>query len=227
VVVAGLLTLQNLGLKITAVLGSLGVIGLALSLAAKDTVENFFGAVAVFVDKPFKVGDRIVIENVDGVVETIGLRSTRVRNLDGHLITVPNKTMGNATIRNITLRPNIKTVMNIGITYDTPVAKVQQALGILKEVYKGHPQTGDVWISFKEFADSSLSILVIHWWSSTDYKEYLDGMESLNLAIKRRFDEADIRFAFPTRTLYLKQDSDWRVAGASSASETSATYGTA
>jgi MscS family membrane protein len=217
VVVSVMLTSQNLGLNITSLIASLSIGGLALGLAAQDTVANLFGAVAVFADKPFRIGDRIKLAEVDGVVETIGLRSTRVRNLDGHLITVPNKTMGNATITNITLRPNIKTVMNISITYDTPTPKVKQALQILSDVYKGHAMTHDVWISFNQFADSSLNILVIHWWNATVYKDYLAGMQEMNLDIKQKFDEAGISFAFPTRTLYLKQDSEFRMLGAADA----------
>jgi len=199
---------------ITAAIAGLSVGGLALGLAAQDTVANLFGAVAIFIDKPFRIGDRIQLDSVDGVVETIGLRSTRMRNLDGHLITVPNKTMGTATIINITRRPNIKTVMNIGITYDTPTDKVKSALQILEEIYRGHSMTADVWISFNKFADFSLNILVIHWWNSTDYKAYLAGMQEMNLSLKRRFDEQGIGFAFPTQTLYVKQDSEWRLDGA-------------
>ncbi|MBA4150103.1 MAG: mechanosensitive ion channel [Verrucomicrobia bacterium] len=215
-VVAVLVTWQNVSEKpITAILASLSIGGLAIGLAAQDTISNFFGAVVVFVDKPFRVGDRIKLPDVDGTVETIGLRSTRVRNLDGHLITVPNKTMGNATITNITKRPNIKTVMNIGITYDTPTEKVKLALQILNEIYKNHPKTFDLIVSFNQFADSSLNILVVHWWNSTDFKEYLAGMQELNLALKERFDNEGISFAFPSRTIYLKQDLDWRIASAS------------
>src|SRR4030095_1575230 len=190
IVIAVLLTSQNLGLQVTALIGSLGVVGLALSLASKDTVENFFGAVAVFVDKPFKVGDQIKLENMEGTVESIGLRSTRVRHPDGHLITVPNKTMGNATITNITLRPNIKTTMNIGLTYDTRADKVKEAVQILERTYKGHPMTLDVWISFNQFADSALNIQVIHWWKGTDPKAYLAGIQEMNLTVKRQFEEA-------------------------------------
>ena len=156
---------------------------------------------------------RIQLDLVDGAVETIGLRSTRVRNLDGHLITVPNKTMGNATITNVTRRPNIKTVMNIGITYDTPAEKVKRALQILREVYKEHPKTFDCLIGFNKFADSALNIQVVHWWNSTDNKEYLAGLQEMNLAVKERFDKEGINFAFPSQTVYLKQDSDWRVDG--------------
>ena len=205
VVVAVLVTSQNLDIQITGLIASLSIGGLALGLAAQDTLANLFGAVAVFMDKPFRVGDRIKLDAVDGVVESIGLRSTRVRNLDGHLITVPNKTMGNATITNITRRPNIKTEMNIGIPYDTPLEKVKLALKILEEIYRSHPMTTDLIVSFNKFADSSLNILVVHWWNSTDFKAYLAGMQELNLAIKKRFDEAQVEFAFPSQTHYVKQ----------------------
>jgi len=207
VIVAALVTSQNLGLNVTGIIASLSIGGLAIGLAAQDTLANLFGAVAVLIDKPFKVGDRIKLDNVDGTVETIGFRSTRVRNLDGHLVTVPNKAMGNATITNITARPNIKSVMNIGITYDTPPEKVQRAVAILEEVYRAHPMTDDVWISFDKFNDYSLNLLVIYWWKSTVYKDFLAGMQDLNLKIKQRFGSEGIEFAFPTQTLHLKQDS--------------------
>lgn len=212
VVVATLVTLSNIGVNITAAIASLSIGGLALGLAAQDTVANMFGAVAILLDKPFRIGDRIQLDAVDGMVESIGLRSTRVRNLDGHLITVPNKTMGNATIINITRRPNIKTVMNIGVTYDTTPEKLRRALDILREVYKANPKTADLIISFNKFADYSLNILVVHWWDSTDFKNYLAGMQELNLQIKERFDAEGISFAFPTQTLHVKQDSDWKLA---------------
>jgi len=211
IIIAFLVTAQNLGLNITGLIASLSIGGLALGLAAQDTLANLFGAVAVFVDKPFRVGDRIQLDHVDGVVETIGFRSTRVRNQDGHLVTIPNKTIGNATITNIASRPNIRTLMNIGISYDASREKIQEAVNTLNEIFKKHPNTQDVWISFDKFGDFALNISVIHWWSNTDYKAYLNGMQEINLAIKQRFDEAGIGFAFPTQTLYVKQDSEWRV----------------
>ncbi len=153
--------------------------------------------------KRARLGDRVRLDNLDGTVEAIGLRSTRVRNLDGHLVTIPNRTVANAAITNISKRPNIKTVMNIGITYDTPPEKVQRALSILEDVYRGHPMTADVLLSFDKFTDSSLNLLVIHWWNSTVYKDYLAGLQAMNLAIKERFDAEKIEFAFPTRTIYV------------------------
>lgn len=211
VVVATLVTLDNLNVNITAAIASLSIGGLAVGLAAQDTLANLFGAVAIFLDKPFKIGDRIQIDNVDGPVESIGLRSTRIRNLDGHLVSIPNKTMGNTIIINIAARPNIKTVMNIGITYDTKVETVKLALKIIEEVFRGHPKTADLVMSFNKFENSSLNILVVHWWNGTDMKSCLASLQEMNLALKERFDNEHISFAFPTQTLYVKQDSDWRL----------------
>lgn len=211
VVIAALVTSQNLGLNVTGLIASLSIGGLAVGLAAQDTLGNLFGAVAILTDKPFRVGDRIQLDKVDGTVEAIGFRSTAVRNLDGHLVSVPNKTMASATVTNVSKRPNIKTVMNVGVTYDTPADKVARAMQILEDVFKPHPKTADLIISFNKFESSSLNILVVHWWNSTDFKEYLAGIQLLNLEVKRRFDAEGINFAFPSQTLYLKQDSEWQL----------------
>jgi MscS family membrane protein len=208
VVVATLVTLSNIGVNITAAIASLSIGGLAVGLAAQDTLANLFGAVAILLDRPFRIGDRITLDSVDGTVETIGLRSTKIRNLDGHLVTIPNKTMGNANITNVTNRPNIKTVMNIGITYDTPTEKVKRAVAILEEIYRGHPETSDLIVSFNQFSDSALNIQVVHWWKSPDGRQQLAGMQELNLQVKERFDAEGISFAFPSQTVYLKQDSN-------------------
>jgi MscS family membrane protein len=213
-VVAVLVTSQNLGMNVTGLLASLSIGGLAVGLAAQDTLSNLFGAVAIFADQPFRVGDRILLDSVDGTVETIGLRSTRVRNGDGYLVTIPNKTMASANIVNVSKRPSIKTVMNVGVTYDTPAERVERAMRIIDEVFRPHPKTADLVISFNKFESSSLNILVVHSWRSTDYNEYLRGFQELNLELKRRFDAENISFAFPTQTVYLRQDSDWRLADA-------------
>lgn len=203
-VIAVLVTMQNLGVDVTAAIASLSIGGLALGLAAQDTLANLFGAVAIFADRPFRVGDAIKLNGFDGTVESIGLRSTRMRSPDGHLVTIPNKTMGNATITNVTARPNIKTEMNLSITYDTPTEKVKRATCILEEVYRGHPLTSDVWISFNKFNESALNIFVVHWWNGVEAKAHLAGMQELNLEIKRRFDAEGIEFAFPTQTMHVR-----------------------
>src|SRR5262249_34696935 len=150
-VIAVLVTSQNLGMNVTGLLASLSIGGLAVGLAAQDTLSNLFGAVAIFADKPFRVGDRIQLDAIDGTVEAIGLRSTRVRNLDGYLVAIPNKNMAGANIINISKRPNIKTVMNIGLTYDCPAQKIERAMEIIEEIYRPHPKTADLLVSFNKF----------------------------------------------------------------------------
>ena len=203
-IAAVVLTADNLGVKITSVLAGLSVGGLALGLAAQDTVANLFGAVAIFLDKPFRIGDRIKVESVDGTVETIGLRSTRIRSLDGHLVSVPNKTMGNAIITNITRRPIIRTEMNFGLATDTTTAKVKRAAAILEEVFRAHTRTQDLIVSFNKFTDSALNIFVVHVWDGADAKDHFAALQDLNLQIKQRFEAEQIEFAFPTQTIHLK-----------------------
>jgi len=204
VIAAVLLTADNLDIRITSALAGLSVGGLALGLAAQDTVANLFGAVAIFMDKPFYLGDRIRVETVDGTVESIGLRSTRVRSLEGHHVTIPNKLMGNAIITNITRRPTIKTEINLGLTYDTPAPRVARAVALLEEIFRAHPRTADLTISFNKFGDSALNLLLLHDWTGTDQKAYFADMQALNLQIKERFDAEKIEFAYPTRTVFVK-----------------------
>ena len=206
VIAATLITAENLHVEIKSLLAGLSVGGLALGLAAQDTVANLFGAVAIFLDKPFHIGDRIKVETVDGTVEGIGLRSTRIRNLEGHHVTVPNKLMGNAIITNITRRPMIKTEMNLGLTYDTPTEKVKRATVILEEIFRANPKTADLIISFNKFADSALNIFVVHVWNGTDAKTHFAEMQAINLAIKQQFDAEKIEFAFPSQTVYLRTE---------------------
>jgi MscS family membrane protein len=195
IVVAVLVTAQNMNIDITAAIASLSIGGLAVGLAAQDTLANLFGAVAVFVDKPFRVGDQIKLEGAEGVVETVGLRSTRVRNPEGHLLAVPNKTMGNVIITNITQRPNIKTVLNFALVRTLPAEKLKRALDILEEIYRRNPMTEDAWISFNQFTGGNLNIQVVHWWKGTDYQKYLAGMQEMNLKLKAQFDAEGIAFA--------------------------------
>jgi MscS family membrane protein len=195
IVVAILVTAQNMSIDITAAIASLSIGGLAVGLAAQDTLANLFGAVAVFVDKPFRVGDQIKLDGAEGVVESVGLRSTRVRSPEGHLIAVPNKTMGNATITNITQRPSIKTVLNFALARSLSAEKIKRAVALLEEVYRSNPMTQDVWVSFNQFTGANLSIQVVHWWKGTDYEKYLAGMQEMNLAVKEKFDAEGIAFA--------------------------------
>jgi MscS family membrane protein len=195
IIVAALVTAQNIGINITAALASLSVGGLAVGLAAQDTLANLFGAIAVFADKPFRVGDQIKLPDAEGIVESVGLRSTRVRNPDGHLVVIPNKTVGNATVTNVSERPGIKTVMNLALARTLGAAKVRRALAVLEEIYRGHPMTHTVSVSFNQFTGGNVNILIVHWWKGTDYQKWLAGMQEMNLAVKERFDAEEITFA--------------------------------
>ena len=200
IVVGSFTICSHLGIDIRAALASVSVAGLALGLAAQDTVANLFGAVAVFVDRPFKIGDRIRVGEVDGVVEDMGIRATRVRSVDGFLITVPNKTVGNTVVTNISSRQLIRTELNFGLTYDTPSARVERAVQIVDEVFRGHPKTKDLTVYFNRFLDSSLNLNVVYVCGTTDWKEYCSILQSMNLKIKDRFDREGLSFAFPTQT---------------------------
>lgn len=208
VLVALLTLLQNLGVNITALLGSVSVLGLALGLAAQDTVSNLFGAVAVFMDRPFKVGDRIKVgSDVDGVVEEMGLRATRVRTADGFLVTVPNKTVGANTVTNVSARRFIRGVFDYGLVYDLPAARLRRASDLLREIYGNHPKTQEVQVHFNRFADSALNLNVVWLWKGTEAKDYVAAVESLQLEIKERFDAEGLEFAFPTQTVHMRQES--------------------
>ncbi len=207
ILITSLTLLGNLGVDITAILGSVSVLGLAFGLAAQDSVANLFGAVAVFVDKPFKVGDRIKVgSDVDGVVEAMGLRATQVRNADGFLITLPNKSVGNNTVINVTARPFIRTVLNYGLTYDTPAQRVDRAAELLRSIFSAHPLTGECHVVFNRFDASALNIEVNHQCKTRDWPTYLAALHSLNLQVKERFDAEKLEFAFPTQTVLLKQE---------------------
>ncbi|MFM8358395.1 MAG: mechanosensitive ion channel family protein, partial [Verrucomicrobiota bacterium] len=204
---AALTLLQNLGVNITALLGSVSVLGLALGLAAQDTVANLFGAVAVFMDRPFKVGDRTKVgAEVDGTVEEMGLRATRVRTVEGFLVTVPNKTVGNNTVTNIAARPTLRFNHAVGITYDTPAARVRLAIQLLEEIYRAHPFTHDVLVRFDKFGDFFLNLNILWWSTEKDWAKASAALQELNLVTKERFDAAGIEFAFPTSTIHLRQD---------------------
>jgi MscS family membrane protein len=206
IIIAALTTAQFLGLPITSVIAGLGIGGIAIALAAQNTLSNVFGTVTILADRPFRVGDRVKVDSHEGFIETIGLRSTRLRTLEGHLTVIPNKTMADSAIVNISARPNIRHLMTLNITYGTSVEKMKEALAILREVYANHPLTHDTIIYWRDFGAHSLDILVVYWCKTTDFKEFLKANEEINIEIKRRFESAGIQFAFPTQTIHLETD---------------------
>lgn len=210
IILAGIIVFQNLtGVKIGPLLASLGIGGLAVALAAKDSIANFFGTLTILFDKPFQVGERIVIDNYDGTVENVGFRSTRIRLLSGHLVTIPNEKLVNSGLENIGRRPNIRWLTNIGITYDTPTEKIEKAVAIVRELladHEGmHPDLPPR-VHFNGFNDWSLNIMVVAWYHPPEYWDFQEWVQRTCLEITRRFSAEGIDFAFPTRTLHLAKD---------------------
>lgn len=197
------------GKEITSILAGLGIGGLAFALAAQDTIKNLFGSMVLLADRPFEVGDRIVVDSTDGTVESVGMRSTRIRTLTGHLVTIPNGELANKAIENISERPHIRRIFNITITYDTPPEKVREAKSILEDILKEHEGLHPDFpprVYFNDFQSSALNLFCIYWYHPADWWEYNDQSERFNLEILERFNAAGIDFAFPTQTLHLAGD---------------------
>ncbi|OUX37808.1 MAG: hypothetical protein CBE26_02460 [Kiritimatiellaceae bacterium TMED266] len=193
---------------ITSILAGLGVGGLAIALAAQETIKNFFGSLVIFADKPFELEERIRVGDFDGFVEEVGFRSTRLRTLDGHLVTIPNGELANLMVENVSKRPHIKRVLELGVTYDTTPEKMEEAKAILADILADHEGQNEAYpprIYFKSFNSSSLDLEVIYWYHPGQYWAFMEHADYVNREILRRFNEAGIEFAFPTRTLYLSE----------------------
>lgn len=194
---------------LTSIIAGLGIGGLAVALAAQDTVRHFIGSFVIAADKPFEIGDRVVVDGHDGPIESIGMRSTHIRTLAGHLVSIPNGELANRTIQNIGKRPHIRRVGNVTITYDTPPEKIQRAVDIVKETIANHEGMREDLppkVYFNELNSDSLNIIFFYWYHPPDYWKYMEFTEWVNHEIFRRFNEEGIDFAFPTQTLYLAGD---------------------
>jgi len=212
-IVAALLISENiLGPdRVRTLIATAGVGGIAVALAAKDTIANFFGSITIFADRPFQMGDTLKIDDDWATVEEVGFRSTKVRTFYGHLLTIPNSNMANSKIENVSKRPYIRRVSNITITYDSGHGKAEKAVEIIKEVLAGVPEvSGDAdrppRVYFNEFNDWSLNIYMSYWVKPPDYWLYYEVNERVNLEIMKRFEAEGIEFAFPSQTLYVKKD---------------------
>ena len=202
---------QYLGIPVTTLLASAGVGGLAVALAAQDTLKNLFGTIMLMADKPFRVGERIVFGKYDGVVEDIGLRSTRLRLLTGHQVTIPNDELARADIENVGRRPHIRRVTDIRIPLDTPVDKLAKALELVRETmdnHEGMPAELPPRVSFNEFNADSFNIRVICWYAPPKYWEFLAFCERVNMELCRAFEAEGIQFSLPMRVTHTSLDSE-------------------
>ncbi|HLL88057.1 MAG TPA: mechanosensitive ion channel family protein [Tepidisphaeraceae bacterium] len=197
--------------NIGAWLAGLGIAGLAVSLAAQDSIKNVFGSLTIFLDRPFAVGDRIVFDGHDGPVEFIGFRSTKIRTLAGDLVTVPNAKIVDGSVRNVGVRPSIQRVLDVSVTYDTTPAKVREAVEILRNILAEpdvaggfDPEKQPPRVYFENLTADTLNLRVWYWFRpSSDWWAYMEHTQRVNLLILERFNAAGIEFAFPTRTVHV------------------------
>lgn len=197
---------QKLGIPLTTLLAGAGVSGLALALAAQDSLKNILGSMMIMLDKPCKVGERIVTRGYDGVVEDIGLRSTKIRLLTGHLVSIPNEEMARAEIENIGRRPHIQRAVTIELPPDTPPAKIRRGLKILREILKDHEGMKADYpprVYLRDINERSIGIFVIYWYHPPEYWDFLAFSERVNLQMSEQFQAAGIAFAAPALTVRM------------------------
>ncbi len=194
--------------EILPLLTGLGIGGLAVAFAAKDTIENFFGSIAVIADRPFEVGDWVVVDNVEGTVEELGIRSTRIRTFYDSVVTVPNSTLVRATVDNYGRRRYRRFTTHIGLTYGTPPEAVEAFCEAVRELIRQHPYTRkDTYhVYLNRFGPSSIDVLVYMFHACPDWAVELRERERFLLDIMRVTERLNVQFAFPTQTLHVQQE---------------------
>ncbi len=205
-ITAVLVVAQNMGYSISGLLASLGIGGIAVAMAARDTVANVFGSIMILIDRPFTIGDWIRTSEFEGVVEDVGFRSTRIRTFAKTLVNVPNSRLANMVIDNIDAMPKRRIKMRIGLTYDTTPEKMQAAIDGIERILREHPGVDQEYflVKFDEFEDSALSIFLYYFSASTVWEEYLQVRQEVNMQIMQLLHDLGLAFAFPSRSLYLE-----------------------
>tara|TARA_B110001454_G_scaffold218939_1_gene248697 strand:- start:195 stop:1307 length:1113 start_codon:yes stop_codon:yes gene_type:complete len=196
-----------LGINVTALITGLGIGGIALAMASKESLENLLGSFTIFLDRPFTVGDIVQVGNVTGKVEKVGFRSTRITTFDRSIVTVPNKKMVDAELDNLGLRPVRRVKFHIGLTYSTTTEQIKNIVKEIQEMVNIHPKTNDDGrVRFQEFGASSLDILVIYYVNSPKWEELINVKEDINYKIMDIVKKHNSDFAFPSTSVYLQQN---------------------
>jgi len=203
VVIGGVIILSNFGIDVLPLIAGLGIGGLAIAFAAQKTVEDMFGGISIFTSKPFTVGDAVNVSGVEGTVDLVGIRNTRIKDWDGRINTIPNSKVVQNNILNISSEPKKRISMTLGLTYDTSYTQMQNAMKILKGIVNKHPDCeNDPRAIFKEYDDSSMNIWFVYYIENIDRK--FDVMSEINMEILKQFEKAKLSFAFPSQSLYIE-----------------------
>jgi MscS family membrane protein len=215
IIIGVILIVQNLGYSVGSLLAGLGIGGLAVALAAQDSIANFFGSVVVATDRPMRVGDFVKIGNFTGTIEEVGLRSTRMRTREKTLVTIPNKMMANEVIENFSAISRRRIDQTLGVTYETTAVQMEAILEDLRNLLKedeGIDQSEPQIVRFNQFGAYSLDILVVYFARTNEFAAALEVRERMNLKMMRAVLARGLSFAFPTQTLYLEGDIARRMA---------------
>ena len=199
--------LQVWGINVTALVASLGIGGLAFALAAKDTVANLFGSLSLLADRTIRIGEWIIVKDVEGVVEDIGMRTTKIRSFGKSIITVPNHVIANNPIENFSRRGIRRIKMNIGLTYTTTTDQVTNIVKDIKTMllsHEGISHNDTMLVNFESFGNSSLNILVYTFTNTANWENYLKIREDVNLKIMQIVEKNGSSFAFPSQSIYVE-----------------------
>ena len=199
-----LVGLYNFGYDVTALITGLGITGIAVALAVQNILGDILASLSIVVDKPFVVGDYIVVDQYQGTVENVGLKTTRVRSLSGEQIIFSNGDLLKARIRNFKRLVERRASFVTGVDYGTPPDLVQRLPAMLREIVTAQPHVRFDRSHFRGFGESALEFETVYFMLTDDYNKYMDTQQAINLAILRRFDAEGIEFAFPTRTIITR-----------------------
>ena len=198
-----LFVFDNLGVNITAFVASLGIGGVAVALAAQSVLGDAFSSFAIFMDKPFQVGDFIIVGDLLGTVEQVGFKTTRLRSLGGEQLIFSNSDLTSSRIKNYKRMKERRVVFSLGVVYHTPVEKAKAISPMIKRVIDEHQNARFDRAHFKSFGDFSLIYEVVFYVLRPDYNTYMDVQQSINFRLMEEFEEAGIEFAYPTQQLYV------------------------
>jgi small-conductance mechanosensitive channel len=198
-----LLILQNLGVEITAILAGVSVGGIAVALAVQNVLGDLFGSLSIVLDKPFVIGDFIVVGEFSGTVEHVGLKSTHIRSVSGEQLVFSNSDLLGSRIRNYKRMQERRVVFTVGVTYDTPPEKLEEIPGMVRGIVESQDKTRFDRCHFKAFGDFSLAIETVFFMTVPDYDVFMDVQQAINLELYRRFSAEGIEFAFPTQTIFM------------------------
>jgi len=206
--IALILFLDNLGVKITSLVTGLGIGGIAIAFAAQSVLTDIFCFFTIFFDKPFELGDFIIAGEQMGTVEHIGVKTTRLRALNGEELIFSNADLTSSRIRNFKTMQQRRIVFTLGVTYDTPYDKLKEIPGLLKTIIEGVEDVTFGRAHFSAYASYSLNFEVVYYVLSSDYDRYMDLNEQINFKIKEEFERLGVEFAFPTQSILLSSPAD-------------------